>query len=75
MDKPVNKFYLAIILVAIGAVLNNFVPLPPEIIGEGGVQIIKQGLVSFSAIASIYLIITFIQLLKYKFDKNKKVKS
>jgi hypothetical protein len=74
MNKPIEKFYLAIILVAIGAVLNNFIPLQPQIIGEGLAQIIKQGLDAFSAIAFVYLIITTIQLIKYKI-KNRKVNS
>jgi hypothetical protein len=75
MNKPIEKFYLAIILVAIGAVLNNFIPLQPQVLGEGVVQIIKQGLDAFSAIALVYLVITTFQLIKYKIDKRKEAKS
>lgn len=75
MKKPVEKFYLAIILVAIGAVLNNFIPLQPQVLGEGVVQIIKQALDAFSAIAFVYLIIATIQLIKYKIDKRKEAKT
>jgi hypothetical protein len=62
MNKPVEKFYLGIILFAIGAALANFLPLSLQIVGD-----------AFSTCALVYLIIATIQLIKYKID-SKKVK-
>jgi hypothetical protein len=62
MKKSIEKFYLGIILVAIGTVLANTLPV-------GELQVVGD---AFSIGAWIYLIIATFQLIKHKI-KNKKL--